>query len=162
MIERQTIFSLCRCYRYTLWREWGGLFDDDGRFVMFIGLNPSTADETRNDQTILKCMSYARAWGFTAMCMTNLFAYRATDPKVMKAHTDPIGADNDRWLKAIFSEASLVVAAWGVDGNHMGRSEGVLDLLPAEGMKCLGKTKGGEPRHPLYLPGDLEPVAMEA
>jgi hypothetical protein len=146
----QTTFSRCRAYRYTLWREWIG---GEG-YVMFIGLNPSTADEIQDDPTIRRCVGFAKGWGFSALCMTNLFAFRATDPKVMMQADDPIGKDNDAHLLGIYNGASLVVAAWGVGGGYLGRDREVYDTLGA--MDCLGFTKDGHPRHPLYVRADIE------
>lgn len=91
---KDTIFSPCREYRYTLYREWA----PGDKVVMFIGLNPSTADEVNNDPTVRRCINYAKQWGYTGMYMTNIFAYRATDPNVMKAHPEPVGAENDHYL----------------------------------------------------------------
>jgi hypothetical protein len=103
--------------RYALWREWD-IFNSD--YVMFIGLNPSTADETRDDPTIRRCIGFAQDWGYGAVCMTNLFAYRARDPLVMKSAVDTIGPENDQWLAFCAKEASMIVAAWGVDGRSLG------------------------------------------
>src|SRR5690242_6108456 len=111
-MKRETIFSDCRAYRYTLWREWD-IFDKN--YVMFVGLNPSTADERVDDPTIRRCIDFAKRWGYGALCMTNLFAYRATDPRVMKAFPYPVGPENDKWLVRCAREAGVVVAAWG---NH--------------------------------------------
>src|SRR4051812_29172166 len=72
--------SPCRRYRYELWRKW-----DEGEVCCFIGLNPSTADETTDDATIRKCRKYAKRWGFAGMLMLNVFAFRATNPADMKA-----------------------------------------------------------------------------
>ena len=146
MIERKAIFSEDQKYRYTLWREWD-LFNSN--FVMFIGLNPSTATETLDDPTIRRCKGFAKEWGYGAYCMTNLFAFRATDPKVMKSAQDPIGPENDKWIVQCAKEASLVVAAWGMHGSFLARDEEVLKLI--ENVMCLGKTKEGYPRHPLYM-----------
>lgn len=153
-MTRATIFSPCRSYRYTLWREFGLVGEG---YAMIIGLNPSTADETNDDPTIRRCIAFAKAWGYSALCMTNLFAYRATDPADMKAAADPVGAANDRHLVDIARHAGIVVAAWGADGVHKGRDAEVRSLIP--NLHCLRKTKHGHPGHPLYLPGDLVPVA---
>lgn len=151
----QTIFSPCRTYRYTLWREWIG---GDG-YAMFIGLNPSTADETKNDPTIRRCMDFAQTWGYAGLCMTNLFAFRATEPKVMlKARIDPIGKDNDGHLQRLAKDAGVIVAAWGAHGNHMGRDQQVRALIT--NLHYLRLTKDGHPGHPLYLPSELRPVKM--
>lgn len=122
---------------------------------MFIGLNPSTADEANDDPTIRRCMGFAKAWGFSAICMTNLFAFRATKPQVMKQVHDPVGKDNDGHLRKLSENASLVVAAWGARGAHLGRDRAVCSMIGA--MVCLGVTKDGHPRHPLYVRADIEP-----
>ena len=93
-LKTGAIFSGCRTYRYTLWRSW----DRDKGDVMFIGLNPSTADETLNDPTVRRCINYAKSWGYGGIYMANMFAFRATDPKEMKQAKDPIGYRNDFWL----------------------------------------------------------------
>lgn len=105
--------SSCRLYRYDLWRKWG-----DEPYCMFVGLNPSTADETQDDPTIRRCVGYAKRWNYGGLCMVNLFAFRATQPKDMMTAKDPIGPDNDRTLKTLSQGAGIVIAAWGKDGNH--------------------------------------------
>ena len=146
-------FSGCRRYRYALWRRWG-----DGPYAMFIGLNPSTADETTDDPTIRRCIRFARDWGFDALCMANLFAIRATDPKVMMASDEPVGPDNDVWLRRLSADAGIVIAAWGAYGSHQGRDLIVLGMLPE--LHHLGLTKLGRPRHPLYLRADSKPARL--
>lgn len=155
MTDRKTIFSPDRRYRYTLWREWPGadLFNQSIiGYVMFVGLNPSTADEMVDDPTIRKCVGFAKRWGFCALCMTNLFAFRATEPRKMEAEKFPIGSENDKWLVDCARGASAIVAAWGTRGAFMGRDEEVRKLL--HGMKCLRRTQHGFPEHPLYIPYD--------
>lgn len=149
--ERRTVFSIDRGYRYALWRDWGG----EG-YAMFVGLNPSTADETTDDPTIRRCVAYAKAWGYGALCMTNLFAFRATDPKDMLSARDPVGPENDATLIDLSGGAGVVVAAWGTYGTHLGRGQMVRNMLP--GLHCLKLTKDGHPGHPLYLRKDLVPV----
>lgn len=140
------VFSRCRAYRYALWREW----DPALPTVLFIGLNPSTADHRRDDPTIRRCIGFAKAWGYGGLAVGNLFAYRTPHPRVLKRAAAPIGRVNDRWLRRLAAEAELVVACWGVHGAHHDRATTVLGYLPPA--KCLGTTKGGAPRHPLYLP----------
>ena len=152
MNTRQTIFSPCRQYRYTLWRAWD-MFSP--RYVMFIGLNPSTADEVQDDPTIRRCIGYAKEWGYGAFCMTNIFAFRATDPRVMKTQADPVGPENDKWLTECAKGAGLIVAAWGAHGGHRARDKEVIKLV--NNIMCLGTTKDGYPRHPLYLPKTAKP-----
>ncbi len=153
-MRNTAILSECRKYRFALWRTW----DDSKPYVMFVGLNPSTADENTDDPTLTRCINYAKSWGFGGVCMANLFAYRATEPKDMKAAKNPIGYDNNEWLKKLSKEAGLVVAAWGNDGSYQGRSEQVKQLLP--NIHCLKINKSGEPAHPLYQKSNLKPVLM--
>lgn len=153
---RITEFSRCGGYRFTLWREWDM---HNTSYVMFIGLNPSTADATKDDPTIRKCIGFAKRWGFGALVMTNLFALRATDPAVMKRHHRPSTGEELPIIESLFREAGLVVAAWGVDGAHQGQDKRLQEWLRLREVrnvgtkfKALGYTKGGHPRHPLYVP----------
>ena len=161
---RETIFSPCRKYRYTLWRRVPVTFSFEPRkwfgYVQFIGLNPSTADEVQNDPTIRRCIDFASRWGFTTMCMTNLFAWRDTDPKLMKAAQEPIGDENNLRLLEIGSCAGLIVAAWGKDGNHLQRQDEAIKLFKGRNLKLhhLGLNGDGTPKHPLYLKKTLEPI----
>lgn len=129
---------------------------------MFIGLNPSTADEVNDDPTVRRCIGYARAWGYGGLIMTNVFAFRATDPNDMKAAPDPVGPNNDRWLIECARTAGLVVAAWGNDGAFQGRGRQVVEMMRQAGVQlmCLRTTQGGAPGHPLYLPGKLRPIPL--
>jgi hypothetical protein len=146
--------SACGRYRYTLERRW----EPDGDRVMFLMLNPSTADAHQDDPTIRRCIGYARRWGFSGLCVGNLFAYRATDPRELKRAADPIGPDNDEWLSRLASSSALVVAAWGNGGSLMGRSWDVSRAI--KGMHALRVSRQAEPCHPLYLPADLEPFPI--
>lgn len=150
------IFSPCRTWRYSLTRTW----DQSLKSCAFIGLNPSTADERNNDPTVTRCINFAKRWGYGSLVMLNLFALRATDPKVMKAHGNPVGPDNDLFLKQQFCACAITIAAWGVHGRHLDRAEAVLDLLGGP-LWCVGTTKGGFPRHPLYVLGSQDPQAYE-
>ncbi|MES2737248.1 MAG: DUF1643 domain-containing protein [Verrucomicrobiota bacterium] len=146
------VLSSCRLYRYELWRRW----DASKPHVLFIGLNPSTADETTDDPTIRKCVTYAKTWGYGALCMANLFAWRATDPDEMKIVSDPIGPENDATLVRLSKEAPLTVVAWGNHGTHLSRSASVLGMLG--NVHCLHRTKEDQPGHPLFLSANLAPV----
>lgn len=150
-------FSPCRRYRYTWKLAWNRTQPP----CAFVGLNPSTADESSPDPTVRRCIAYARGWGYGGLIMLNLFAFRATDPKDMKAEADPVGANNNRWLRDQAGYVTLmggvVIAAWGTHGEHLGRSSDVVTLLAGVPLYCLKVTKGGEPGHPLYLKGDLTP-----
>jgi hypothetical protein len=154
-IDRSCVFSPDRLHRYTLWRE----FDLTNRsYVQFVGLNPSTADEVQDDPTVRRCIDFAKRWGYGALCMTNLFAYRATDPDDMLAAADPVGPENDMWLARIAAGAGLVVAAWGNHGGFIERDRAVATLLPQ--LMCLGITKTGAPRHPLYVKAITTPTTF--
>lgn len=149
-------FSVCRTWRYALWRKWN---DQNRKSCMFIGLNPSTADETADDPTIRRCIRFARDWGCGALYMLNLFGYRATDPKVMMRAGDPIGAGNDAAIVQYAERCSMIVAAWGIHGHLAGRDDHVRRLLRQNEfeLRCLGKTKDGFPKHPLYVPASTLP-----
>ncbi len=148
------VFSNCGRYRYVLRRVW----DESKPSVLFIGLNPSTADAEKDDPTIRRCVRFAADLGFGAVIVVNLFAYRATEPGVLKRVRDPVGRMNDRWIARSRKEAGFVIAAWGVHGVLRGRDRVVMGRL-GEAF-CLGRTKGGQPRHPLYLSRSARPVAF--
>lgn len=154
-MECGAVFSPCQQWRYSLWRIW----DRDLPRVLFIGLNPSTATETVNDPTVTRCINFARDWGYGGMFMGNIFAFRATDPRVMKAFAKPVGPENDAWLLKMHQEAGISVAAWGTHGAHLNREKQALALL--EGLHCLGVTKENHPKHPLYLKRDLRPIEYQ-
>lgn len=147
-MNRKTILSSCRQYRYTLWREFGDTAKDS-RYVVFVGLNPSFADESTDDRTVRRCIQFAKDWGYPALCIVNLFAFRTPKPYDMMQATDPIGPDNDQHLQNLCAKADLVVAAWGNGGVFRDRSTHVRALLPAP--RCLGLNKSGQPKHPLYV-----------
>ncbi len=155
-IKSSAEFSVCKKYRYALWRVW----DSNKPSVMFIGLNPSTADDVNNDPTVTRCINFARNWGYGGLCMANIFAYRETKRHIMKEQNDPIGPDNDKWLKKLAAESDLVVAAWGNDGAHLNRSKAVTNLI--ENLHCISLNKTGEPSHPLYLNSSLKAVPINA
>lgn len=154
---KRTIFSNDRLYRYTLWREWANGGQD---FVTFVGLNPSTADESINDPTIRRCIGFAKSWGYDGLLMMNLFAFRATDPKEMKRQPDPVGGLNDVYLDSAAEQSGVIVAAWGSNGRHHGRDAQVIKLF-GDNLHCLGVTKNGDPRHPLYIRANMRPVKFE-
>ena len=165
---RTTEFSPCRKYRYTLWREFvtsGDLLSHEraletASYVQFIGLNPSTADETKDDPTIRRCIGFAKAWGYGAMCMTNLFAFRATQPEDMKKCLEPVGTENEYYLLETGKKAGLIVAAWGVHGIHLRQNKKVHQAFVSLGLQLnhLGLSKDGHPKHPLYLKADTKPI----
>jgi len=153
--RRRAALSRCGTYRYALWREW----DEQRPTVLFIALNPSTADHRRDDPTIRRCMRFACDWGFGRLVVANLFAYRTSEPARLRAAAAPVGPRNDRWLARLSSDAALVLAAWGTHGDYLGRAELVRSRI--RGLHCLGTTMGGLPRHPLYVRHDVSPIPFE-
>lgn len=147
------LFSPDRVYRYALWRTWDPVLPG----ALFVGLNPSTADETVDDQTIKKCIGFARRAGCGGITMANLYAFRSRHPLWLRDAADPIGPDNDAELASVAESASLIVAAWGASSPlpNDGRVERVLKLLGPD-VQCLGRTKDGHPLHPCYLSYDRE------
>jgi len=119
-------------------------------------LNPSTADAARDDPTIRRCIGFAAREGHGGVEILNLFAFRATLPADLKAAADPIGADNDRHLDALFATHREVLAAWGVHGAFGARAEAVRRMAANRNvtLRCLGRTAAGQPRHPLYVAAD--------
>lgn len=166
-MQTDAVISDCGRYRYRLTRKWG-----EGKRCGFVMLNPSTADAEQDDPTIRRCMGFARAWGCTELVVVNLFAFRATEPKDMLAADDPVGPNNMdhvKWAAEMVAgagdrygmpPAGPMVCAWGAHGSFVGQDATVRGWIEA---KCvtpmaLAFTKQGQPRHPLYLKSDLQPV----
>ena len=155
-MKRSADISECGRYRWWLRRDWSGMFDEV-RVVTFIMLNPSTADHRQDDPTIRRCIGFAKAWGFNALSVRNLFPWRATDPReLFKAEAPVGGSRGDAELLAAMA-SDMIVCAWG-GKVPFGRDRDALDLLSGCKLFCLGKTKGGHPRHPLYVRGDAQPT----
>ncbi len=152
-INKSATFSNCRKYRYALSRSW----DDKKKIVLFIGLNPSTADEKKDDPTIRRCINYAQSWGFGGLQVANLFAYRATKPTKLRYVENPVGDDNDQQLIKLSKMADLTVAAWGNEGALFNRDKQVIKLIP--NLMCLKINKSGQPAHPLYQKKDIEYIS---
>lgn len=151
------VLSPCGQYRYYLWRE---LPRGHLNHIVFIMLNPSTADADEDDQTVRKCMSFATAWGYRHIGIVNLFALRSTDPKALKTAQDPVGPANDEWIRRISSNAELVVCGWGNHGSMLDRGRKVFETLKAP--QCLTVTNEGQPGHPLYLSMTVKPRPLTA
>lgn len=154
------VFSDDRRHRYALWRYVGDPLQTClGNYCMFIGLNPSTADETKNDPTIRRCMAFAKAWGHTQLVMCNMFAFRSTDPDqlLLLPANDAIGPDNDVYLETLAKGASVIVAAWGANARHYPMRTRTLRAMFPQRLHYLRLTAEGHPSHPLYLPKDLQP-----
>lgn len=155
--------SECGTYRYTLTREWDarGLrgCPESGKRLTVVMLNPSTADAEKNDPTIRRVMDFAWSSLFGSILVVNLFAMRATDPRDLSDAADPVGPDNDQHLRAALAAAAQadlpVLAAWGAHASKkwlgIERADKVLAMVPGVRWVCLGTTKHGSPRHPLYV-----------
>lgn len=143
------VYSDCERYRYELTRVW----DKKGPKALFIMLNPSTATETQNDPTVERCERRARSLGFGAFRVLNIFAWRDTDPKAMRAATDPIGPKNDSAIRRGCKWSDQIICAWGTHGAHLDRGPDVVKLLRKTKLPLyhLGLTKQGHPKHPLYI-----------
>lgn len=150
---QSAVISPDRKYRYALERRWGS-----GPFVLFVMLNPSTADEHVDDPTLRRCIGFGKAWGFGGLLVGNLFALRSTDPRELAKAHDPVGPDADVWLTTMAMRAGLVVAAWGAHAFAQDRARQVVDSRVLGNFTVLGLTKAGHPRHPLYAPGSCVPL----
>lgn len=165
--NRTAVFDRQREYRYALAVRFGepalGERRRFKRHANFLMLNPSTADELKNDPTVERCQRRAIGMGYSGLTVTNIFALRSTDPVALYDHRDPIGELNDDIILREARRAGIVIAAWGVHGAHLGRGAQVMRMLRGAGVvvHVLGLTKGGHPRHPLYVPYEKGPIPYE-
>lgn len=150
------VYSDCERYRYELTRTW----DVSGRRVLFVMLNPSTATEVQNDPTVERCERRARALGYGAFRVCNIFAWRETDPRKMRQAADPVGPDNDKAIAEACQWADTLLCAWGTHGAHLDRGPRVEALMRDTGrpLQHLGLSKAGHPKHPLYIAYSQQPV----
>lgn len=156
-ILASAVLSPDRTYRYLLMRAWR----PSKRTVMFVGLNPSTADERIDDPTVRRMIRFAREWGYGTMYLGNLFGLRAPSPQRLAGVHDPLGPQNDEWLMWMAAHSHIIVACWGAHPMADERARVVEPLLAARGeVFCLGTTKDGCPKHPLYLPLVTKPERM--
>lgn len=147
------IFSDCRTYRYVLWRIW----DQQSELVSFIGLNPSNANESKDDQTIRKVTRLTKNWNFGGLIMVNLYAYITPYPNELIKVKDPI-ADNDIWLEKYLPECQKIIFAWGASPLAEQRAK----LITESWNGCsLGYNKNGSPKHPLYIKDTTGPIRFE-
>ena len=151
-MEKKAIISKDKIYRYKLSRTW----DSTKPTILFIGLNPSIANENVDDPTITRCINFAKDWGYGTLLMANLFAFRSTYPKDIYLIDDPIGKDNDHYLLECVTQSDLIVACWGNNGTYMNREKVIKELVP--NLYCLQKNKNGTPHHPLRPPRNIHPV----
>ena len=143
------VFDDSQAYRYALWRCW----NPEAATVVFIMLNPSTADAASDDPTIRRCCGFAKAWGYGSVEIVNLFAFRATLPRDLRRSAQPVGNENDRYILEAVEAAAKIVVAWG---NWLGRDRSLLSLLATTPLHCLGINQSGQPRHPLYVKRDTK------
>ncbi|HHL42618.1 MAG TPA: DUF1643 domain-containing protein [Hellea balneolensis] len=159
--KRDAIFSPCRTWRYRLAQIW----DESKAPLFWLMLNPSTADELKNDPTVERCERRARMWGYGGSVVYNIFAYRATDPTDMRASPDPVGPDNDKWIAELARQSRDVdvVAGWGEHGAHLERGRNVLEIFKAEQgrLNALKINASGHPAHPLYIAYKCTPFLMD-
>ena len=150
-MKKNAILSEDRKYRYVLSRIW----DETKPKVMIIGLNPSTADETEDDPTIGRCISFSKSWGYGGVYMLNLFAFRATQPKDMFNAENPIGLENNSYIEIYSKKVEKIVCAWGNHGTYKNRGNEIREKFDKLFYLTLNQT--GEPAHPLYLKSELVP-----
>ena len=153
--DSEAIYSPCLRYRYALTRTW----DTGAPRLLYVMLNPSTATEAANDPTIERCERRARALGYGAFRVANLFALRETDPARLRRAARPVGPENDAQLAEAAAWSDAILCAWGVYGAHRSRNEAVSAILRASGksLLALGLSKAGHPRHPLYVSYEIRP-----
>lgn len=153
------IYSDCEQYRYILTRVW----DENGPRLTYVMLNPSTATEVQNDPTIERCERRARALGYGGIKITNIFAWRDTDPKNLKKAKHPVGPENDALVAEAAGWADLTLCGWGAHGDHLGRGAEIAAVLRATGqpLATLGTSKAGHPRHPLYISYQTQPTPWD-
>jgi hypothetical protein len=156
-LDKAAGISECGHYRYWLLRR----LTTGDRAVLFVGLNPSSADGAKDDQTIRRCVRFARDWGFDCLLMANVYAYRATSPKILRTVHDPVGPLNQQVLTRLTERAELIVAAWGgqhrLDGYARTLANTILSLPTT---RCLGKNGDNTPKHPLRVAANRQLVAV--
>ena len=157
-IYSNAVLSPDGVYRYCLVRRWE-IHIEDGDTLLWVMLNPSTADATEDDATIRKITKFSKAWGYSALAVVNVFGYRATDPRILLTVDDPVGSDNLAWIESWVAATDRTICAWGASfpkamEPHV---QAVSVALRDRGAMCMGRTKAGHPRHPLYLKDDTVP-----
>jgi hypothetical protein len=150
-LQMHAVFSRGRRYRYTLRRR----LTKGNKILLVIGLNPSTADGTKDDPTVRRCAGFAERLGYDILLVVNLFALRSTDPRELREAILPVGRLNDAWILRVARKAHKIVLAWGAGADWAPeRSDQLLLLLAHHDLYCFGTTKSGAPKHPLYLRSD--------
>jgi hypothetical protein len=146
--NRSAMFSDDRRYRYCL-RRWS--HSGNPRSLAIVMLNPSTADDKVDDPTTSRMLRFCERDGFNDYTAVNLFALVSPHPRDLRRAPDPVGPDNDRWVRTCTAQYDVVVVAWGTNGELMGRARCILETLTRE-LWCFGQTQDGHPKFPLYIP----------
>ena len=151
-VIRTAVFSEDGKYRYWLYRSWPDYQNSPPTECMvWLMLNPSKANAHRDDNTIVKCMKFSEKWGYNQIVILNLFAFVSTDSKLLHSTPEIIGPENDNYIsKSCYGKK--VVCAWGAHPKVRDRALDVLKLINKDNVYCLGITKDGWPKHPLYIP----------
>jgi hypothetical protein len=156
-MKRDAEFSSCGSYRYSVSRIW----DESLPAVLFIMLNPSSADGTKDDPSIRRCISYAKDWGFGSLFVGNLFALKSTKPTGLLESTNPEGPENLKYLLKLSSHCKMIVCVWG-NGTILKKLSANSPKNLNRKLHCLKLSLDGIPCHPLYLPKDLKPIEWKA
>jgi hypothetical protein len=157
-MNKSAIFSHDRKYRYQLSRIW----DSDKPLAVFVMLNPSTADDVEDAPTIRRCIRFAHDWGYGGMRVMNLFPLVSPDPKRLLVEKDASANEyNETVITNYIKDAGIVIAAWGCFKEARTRSIEILKMLNGNAIYCLGITKYGFPKHPLYIRADTKPVLFK-
>lgn len=162
LFHSSAVIDETQTYRYVLKRIWG----EGGKYITWVMLNPSIADAEIDDPTIRRCLSFSKTWGYDGMFVVNLFAYRSTSRDNLKSNKNKIvygkpiiiGPDNDSYLWEYAAKAKLVMVAWGNDGALLDRDKQVVNTISSLDLYCLGQSKNGHPKHPLYIKGNTKPA----
>lgn len=156
--SRGAVLSEDGLYRYRLWRRWG-----DGQHVLWVMLNPSTADADVDDPTIRKCIGFTKRWGLDGIEVVNCFALRATNPAALRDHPDPVGPDNLRHVREAAAAAGPIILAWGanrIPGHDTFALGDALMVGDPGRVSCLARNNDGTPKHPLYVSYSARPVPL--
>ena len=158
-VQNECAFSECRRYRYLLVRRWEPCARD--RACGWICLNPSVADETRTDPTLIRIQHFSARWGFNTVYLANLFAFVSSDRVALKRERDPVGPDNDVYIRYVAKNVNTIFLGWGTAGHYRGRDRVVIELLKGFQLACFSRTADGSPRHPLYLSSTMCPMPFD-
>jgi len=153
-LKSTAIFSEDKQYRYVLTRVW----KEPSNPILWIMLNPSTADEYQLDPTLTRCLNFSQDWNFSEMIICNLFSLRSTNPKNLYSHKNPIGPENLKYILEESKRANMIMVGWGNHSNlDINWRNNLLNSLN-KSLYCLGRNKNGNPSYPLYKSSKLKPI----